>query len=486
MTKKKFFPRDSSPSLLVRHLVAVAVLAAVGILHADSLIPQGQYEETALAAVRSAKESVHLFLYLFNVPAGRASGPGRLMEALIDARRRGVDVEVLLDAGDSPFDPLDRNRAAVEALARGGVAVAYADGRVLHAKALVVDRKTVILGSSNWTSAAFESNWEADVVLTSTVAAEALLARMATAPRRAPPGTNAERRVAVPADLLSPSAVGALVRRKDEGGLDLYLHFLRVGLSTGAFTPVDVPRAVTALGYEDQGPVANRRRLHKIFRRLGAYGLVEVKETYGQDPAVRARPATSTATVALPEAYFARGWDRRLTLAGKVFALLNHYYAERSPAAPRWSQSQVALAERHGLTEWFLSRGVVALRRENLVEVDYDEQPTPRDRERRPNIYTPGAFVDPAERERDIQQLESRYGAAAVKRARALARLLYEDNDPRVMEKLIDLETRHGRAAVAGAARLLGRKKPDNPKRSYPYFAGVARGLAGKTEAAER
>lgn len=472
--------------LLFRRFVAVAVLAAVEILHADSLVPQGRYEETALAAVRSAKESVHLFLYLFNVPAGRASGPGRLMEALIDARRRGVDVEVLLDAGDSPFDPLDRNRAAVEALARGGVDVAYVDGKILHAKAVVVDRKTVILGSSNWTSAAFESNVEADVVVTSTSVAEALLSRMATVPRRAPPGTNAERRVTVPADLLSPSAVGALVRRKDEGGLDLYLHFLRVGLSTGAFAPVDVPRAVTALGYEDQGPVANRRRLHKIFRRLDAYGLVEVKETYGQDPAVRARPGASTATVALSDNYFVWGWDRRLTLAGKVFALLSHYYAERSPASPRWSQSQVALADRHGLTEWFVSRGVVALRRENLVEVDYDDQPTIADPRRRPNIYTPGAFVDPTERERDIRRMESRYGAEAVKRARALARLLYEDNDPRVVEKLIDLETHHGRAVLAEAARLLGRKKPDNPKRSYPYFAGVARGLAGKTEAAER
>jgi hypothetical protein len=67
-----------------------------------------------------------------------------------------------------------------------------------------------------------------------------------------------------------------------------------------------------------------------------------------------------------------------------------------------------------------------------------------------------------------------------VKRARALARLLYEDNDARVVEKLIDLENRHGRAVVAEAARLLGRKKPDNPKRRYPYFAGLVRGLAGR------
>lgn len=461
-------------------IAIVALLGTAGFLRADALIPPGQYEAAALAAIQSAKKSVHLFLYLFNLPAGRASGPGRLAEALIDARRRGVDVRVLLDAGDSPFDPLDRNRAAAEALARGGVDVAYVDGKILHAKVLVADRKTVILGSSNWTSAAFESNVEADVVMTSTAAAEALLARMAAVPRRAPPGTSVERRVAVPAAFLSPSAVGAMVRRKDEGGLDLYLHFLRVGLSTHAFTEVDVPRAVTALGYKDQGPVANRRRLHKIFRRLDQYGLVEAKETYGRDPAVRAKPAVSTATVALSDHYFVWGWDRRLPLAGKVFALLSQHYAERSPAGPRWSQSQATLAERHGLTEWFLSRGVVTLRRENLVEVDYDDQPTATDRQRRPSIYTPGGFYDPAERDRAMGALEARHGADALRRARALARLLYEDNDARVVEKLIELENRHGRAVLAEAARLLGQKKPDNPKRRYAYFVGVARGLAGR------
>ncbi|MBK8127267.1 MAG: hypothetical protein IPK56_11395 [Elusimicrobia bacterium] len=123
--------------------------------------------------------------------------------------------------------------------------------------------------------------------------------------------------------------------------------------------------------------------------------------------------------------------------------------------------------------------GVVTLRRENLVEVDYDEQPTPANRERRPNIYTPGAFYDPAAVDRAMGALEARHGADALRRARALARLLYEDNDARVVEKLIALENRHGRAVLAEAARLLGQKKPDNPKRQYAYFAGVARGLAG-------
>ncbi|HMX44142.1 MAG TPA: phospholipase D-like domain-containing protein, partial [Elusimicrobiota bacterium] len=129
-----------------------------------TLVPPGQYAAVAEREIDSARESVHLALYLFNVPPERASEPGRLLGALIRARRRGVGVEVLLDGGESPFDPEDRNRVAVESLAQGGVDAAYVDGKILHAKVLVVDRKTLLLGSSNWTTAAFRSNVEADVL----------------------------------------------------------------------------------------------------------------------------------------------------------------------------------------------------------------------------------------------------------------------------------------------------------------------------------
>jgi hypothetical protein len=54
-----------------RHFLALALISSAGALYADSLIPQGRYD----SAVRFAKESVHLSLHLFNVPAGRASGP---------------------------------------------------------------------------------------------------------------------------------------------------------------------------------------------------------------------------------------------------------------------------------------------------------------------------------------------------------------------------------------------------------------------------
>ncbi|MBL0059155.1 MAG: hypothetical protein IPP35_08620 [Elusimicrobia bacterium] len=300
------------------------------------LVPAGAYTDVALREIDGARESVHLFLYLFARQAAQPrAGPSRLLNSLIQARQRGLRVEVLLDPGGQAFDLLDRNAPAAEALRRGGVNVFYAQGPVLHAKALVVDGKTVLLGSTNWTSAALEKNVEADVLIRSTSVAKTLLARMADVSRRAPPDPFSGGIVPVPLGLLfPPGKLGEIVRRKDEWALDLYLHFLKIGVSTSSFASVDVPAAVAVLGAKDEGPVANRRRLHRVFRRLrDFYGLLDVREVYGEDPSVRL--ALSTAErVELPADYFEFGWDRRLSLSGKAFLLLDLHYSAVSPITP--------------------------------------------------------------------------------------------------------------------------------------------------------
>jgi len=129
------------------------------------LVPAGTYTDVALHEINGARESVHLFLYLFaRQPTKPDAGPSRLLNALVQARQRGVRVEVVLHPGDQAFDLLDRNRPVAEELQRAGVDVFYAQKTVLHAKVLVVDGRTVLLGSTNWTTAALEKNVEADVL----------------------------------------------------------------------------------------------------------------------------------------------------------------------------------------------------------------------------------------------------------------------------------------------------------------------------------
>jgi len=89
--------------------------------------------------VRRAGRSVRTTMYEFDAPDVTA--------ALIDARRRGVETRVLLDA---VFQGRATNTKAFDVLSAGGVAVASAPARVTHhQKSLVVDDTTAAVGTGN-------------------------------------------------------------------------------------------------------------------------------------------------------------------------------------------------------------------------------------------------------------------------------------------------------------------------------------------------
>lgn len=100
--------------------------------------------------IDSARESLRLAGYSFTSPA--------VVKALMDAKRRGVDVKVLVD------DKGNRgasNLAAMRLIDGAGVPMrvisAYA---IHHDKYIVVDGKTTETGSFNFSQAAARSNSE--------------------------------------------------------------------------------------------------------------------------------------------------------------------------------------------------------------------------------------------------------------------------------------------------------------------------------------
>lgn len=459
-------------------LLALVLPAAV-FSHDPQLIAPGAYAEAAQKEIDAAAQSVRVYLYLLGYqPAKPQSGPSRLADALIRAADRGVEVSVLLDAGQ-PFDEQEKNQRAARYLKDRGVAVAFVEGRALHAKALVVDKKTLLLGSSNWTTAAFENNAEADVLFRSTAAAAALISRMDALPRRALADIKPDGQLRLPAAfLMPPGKLGEMVRTGDAWALDLYLHLVHLGLSSEEFQTVDRPAALRAMGYAENTPAVDDVRLRRALGRLQRqYGLAEYK-VEGPDTLARLKELPGP-VFSLPREYFAHGWGRRLSIVGKQMLLLSTYHSALSPTYPAWSLPQRALADRHGTTQDAVNKGVVELRRHNLLEVQYDAQPTPADPARLANQYLPGPLYDPAENQKRLDRLAQAQGKAAVARARAIAEMLYEDNDVGMVEQLIDLEKQYGEKTVGEAAKLLGEKRPDNPKRNFGYLIGTVRGMAG-------
>lgn len=111
-----------------------------------------------LAAIDAAQRSVHLTMAYF--------APGDdMVQALCDAARRGVEVQLVLP-GRSDFSlVLHAGRYYYDRLLRAGVRIHEMDHAVMHAKTAVIDGVFSTVGSSNMDWRSFVSNREVNVIV---------------------------------------------------------------------------------------------------------------------------------------------------------------------------------------------------------------------------------------------------------------------------------------------------------------------------------
>ena len=114
---------------------------------------------TLLAAIALAQKSIHLTTGFF-VPTPD------LARALIDAARRGVDVQIVVPGQSDSSAAVAAGRAGYGDLLRAGVRIHERQGRVLHAKTAVVDGAWSAVGSSNldWRSTVWNNEIDAIIL----------------------------------------------------------------------------------------------------------------------------------------------------------------------------------------------------------------------------------------------------------------------------------------------------------------------------------
>ena len=115
--------------------------------------PNGGGTEAIISEIRHARSEVLVQAYSFT------SAP--IAKALLDARKRGVKVSVILDKSQRKA-----NYSAADFLRNSGIAT-YIDGKhaIAHNKIMIIDRVCVITGSFNFTKAAEEKNAENILVI---------------------------------------------------------------------------------------------------------------------------------------------------------------------------------------------------------------------------------------------------------------------------------------------------------------------------------
>lgn len=139
------------PSVLAAPMASAQEPAAIEV----GFSPEGSAKKVVMQTIASAKKSIELAAYSFTDP--------EVVRALIDARRRGVAVRVLVDykANVNLSGRQSASMHALNTLVNAGIPVkTIAVYPIHHDKYLIVDRETVETGSYNYSAAARDRNSE--------------------------------------------------------------------------------------------------------------------------------------------------------------------------------------------------------------------------------------------------------------------------------------------------------------------------------------
>jgi len=141
------------------------------------LVTDAQYFQVAKKMIQEAKHSIQVMMFEMGYYEKYPNTPSNLLiKELIDAKKRGVKVEVILEVKEGTDRTTERNRHTGKILSDGGVEVIYDPlFKTTHTKLMVVDGHLTLLGSTNWTHYALTNNNEVSVLIRSKGVAKELV-----------------------------------------------------------------------------------------------------------------------------------------------------------------------------------------------------------------------------------------------------------------------------------------------------------------------
>ena len=137
----------SSPSFCAAEMVVQACFS-----------PQGKCSSYILREIDQAKKELLVAVYAFT--------NDELAGALVQAKKRGVAIQVVLDrefdarTENSKGKFFETNKIPLRRLSGAKSQSQERDAGLMHQKFAVIDRKTVLTGSYNWTHSAEKANDE--------------------------------------------------------------------------------------------------------------------------------------------------------------------------------------------------------------------------------------------------------------------------------------------------------------------------------------
>ena len=131
------------------------------------LLKDSQFFHVLCDHIADATHEIVVSMFLFKTSPHFSNRPNMILEDLVTAQKRGVNVRVLLEKTDRRGGSLNRdNLATSNRLRQHGVEVLFDSlDTTTHTKAIVIDRRFVFIGSHNFTHSGLSRNHELSVLI---------------------------------------------------------------------------------------------------------------------------------------------------------------------------------------------------------------------------------------------------------------------------------------------------------------------------------
>lgn len=269
------------------------------------------YQGRLYALLDQARFSIVISMYLLLPGKDERHPVNRLLEDLLEARRRGVEVTVYLNTKFKNYNPakLEEDPWLIR-LKKAGVKLRLVSPvRRMHDKLVIIDRRYVVEGSMNWSVSAIADNLESATLIDSPELAEAKLKRFSFFPiwgeeakkipakrRRAAP----QRQELFPAGpptfievptvfIEQPQYFPRMLTNNRERSMKLFLLLIYLGKARGVNRFILAPEAagefLEILPGQDR--IAVRRQVIRVLKSLEKEeGLIQVRFRHGNETRV--------------------------------------------------------------------------------------------------------------------------------------------------------------------------------------------------------
>ncbi|MBC7188822.1 hypothetical protein H5U35_01205, partial [Candidatus Aerophobetes bacterium] len=131
------------------------------------IIKDREYFPCVAEIIKNAKKSIKVIAFEMGYYPEYPTSPSNiLIQELINARKRDVDVKVILEVSDWNKHLTEKNRYSGKILLKNGVKVKFDPPSITtHAKLIIVDSSVAVLGSTNWTYYSLTQNRELSLLV---------------------------------------------------------------------------------------------------------------------------------------------------------------------------------------------------------------------------------------------------------------------------------------------------------------------------------